>query len=87
MLTVGRHGARRRLCELPNKSAFDPRLAGDVIAFGDDYSSPNRAIVERCAYGLEVADETRVVRLEAVGAVEAEFAGVEVRVGYPQAPM
>jgi hypothetical protein len=37
-------------------------------------------MVEGCAHGLEVAGQTRVVRLETVRAVEAEVAGVEVRV-------
>jgi hypothetical protein len=67
---------------LPNKCALNPCLAGNVIALGDDYSSSNGAIVKRLTYGLEVVRQTRVVSLEAVRAVEAEFVRIEVRVGF-----
>jgi hypothetical protein len=52
------------------------------MTFGNDYSAPNGAIVERRAYGVEVAGETRVIRLETVRAMEAELARVEVRVDF-----
>jgi len=68
------------MCEFPNKSAFDPCLAGDVVTFGDDYSAPNRATVERRAYGLEILGETGVIRLETFRTVEAELSGFKVRV-------
>ncbi len=51
-----------------------------MVTFNDDYSAPNGAIVERCAYGLEIFGETGVIRLETVRTVEAELSRFEVRV-------
>jgi hypothetical protein len=69
------------VCELADKRLLDSRLASNLIPFGGDYASSNRAIIDSLPYRLEIVSETRVVRFETVWAVEAELAGVEVRVG------
>jgi hypothetical protein len=52
------------------------------VAVSDRDATPNGAIVERGANGLEVVGEAGVVRLKAVGTVEAELARIEVRIDF-----
>jgi hypothetical protein len=51
---------RERLCE----RSFDPCLARDVLALGDDDSPPDGAVVEGRPKGPEVAGQSCVVRVE-----------------------
>jgi hypothetical protein len=67
--------------EVANKSSLDPGLAGYVLAFNDDDAPTDRAIIERCAYGLEVVGEPAVVRLKAARPMETEMLRVKVAVG------
>src|SRR5919106_4910600 len=70
----------RRLCELPDEGALDPRLTGNMETFDHDDAATNRSIVERRTDRPEVVGKAGVVGLEPVGPVEAEVLGGEVRV-------
>jgi hypothetical protein len=76
----GLHCAGGRLGERPSEGPRDPPLARDEVAFGDDDSAPDTAVVERGPERPEVLGQPRVVGVEAVGTVEDEVLGVEIRV-------
>ena len=60
--------------------SFDPGSTRDVVALGDDDSASDGAVVEGRPEGSEVLGQSRVVRVEPVGATRAmDCAGKSVR--------
>jgi len=66
--------------ERGREGALDPGPAGDEIAFGNDDSPPDGPVLEGGADRLEVSGQTCVIAVEAVGSVEREVLGIEIRI-------
>jgi hypothetical protein len=65
-LPVRRERTDRRLCELPDKRSFHPRLTRDVVPLDHHDAATYRSIVKGGADRREVAGESFVIRLEPV---------------------